>query len=46
MALTLMKRLLRVFPAYAGVIPYLAHEALGLVRVPRVCGGDPIADRL
>ena len=30
-----------VFPAYAGVIPACFFALLSLLRVPRVCGGDP-----
>ena len=30
-----------VFPACAGVIPGYDPLAIGISRIPRVCGGDP-----
>ena len=35
-----------LFPAYAGVIPYIVLISALIWPFPRVCGGDPIPSKV
>ena len=36
-----LKRIRKLFPACAGVIPFKPEKAERMYAFPRVCGGDP-----
>ena len=37
----MLRDLFRLFPAHAGVIPYITNDYGKIDAFPRTCGGDP-----